>query len=166
MKTAVERLAAGTALAGGIVLLLLVGLTCVSIAGRALSGLGLGPVPGDYELVEIGTGFAVFAALPWCHLRRGHAGVDLLAPLFGARLNRMLEVLADLAVLAVALLIAWRLAAGMLDKQAYSETTFILGIEIWQGYALGLAGAVVFCVAALWRAGESLAAAARGSAGP
>ncbi|MEQ8817678.1 MAG: TRAP transporter small permease subunit [Thalassobaculum sp.] len=158
MKSAVERLAVWTALAGGLVLVALVGLTCVSIAGRALSGIGLGPVPGDYELVEIGIGFAVFAALPWCHLNRGNATVELFAPLLGDRLNRALDALIDLAVLAMAALLAWRLAVGMLDKKAFFETTFILGFEIWQAYTLCLAGAVVFCVVALWRAGESLAA--------
>ena len=158
MKAAVERLAVWTALAGGLVLVALVGLTCVSIAGRALSGVGLGPVPGDYELVEIGIGFAVFAALPWCHFNRGNATVELFAPLLGERLNRALDALIDLAVLAVAALLAWRLAVGMLDKKAFFETTFILGLEIWQAYALCLAGAAVFCIVALWRAGESLAA--------
>lgn len=158
MRRAVEQLAVWSALAGGGVLLLLVGLTCVSIAGRALSGAGLGPVPGDYELVEIGIGFAVFAALPWCHLHRGHATVDLLAPLFGDRLNRWLDAVADLAVLAVAAVLAWRLALGMLDKKSYFETTFILGIEVWQGYALGLAGTAVLLVVAVWRAGESVTA--------
>jgi TRAP-type C4-dicarboxylate transport system permease small subunit len=151
-------------MAGGLVLVALVAMTCVSIAGRALTGLGLGPVPGDYELVEIGIGFAVFAALPWCHLRRGHATVELFAPLYGGAVNRALDVVIDLAVLAVALLLAWRLADGMLDKKGYFETTFILGIEIWQGYALGLAGAAVFCIVALWRAGESVVA-LRGSRG-
>ncbi len=157
MKAAVERLAVWTAMAGGLVLVALVATTCVSIAGRALSGIGLGPIPGDYELVEIGIGFAVFAALPWCHLNRGHATVELFTPLFGRRLNLLLDALIDLAVLATAGLLTWRLAVGMLDKKAYFETTFILGIETWQGYALGMAGAAAFCIVALWRAGDSLA---------
>ena len=157
MKAAVERLAVWTALAGGAVLVAVVAMTCVSIAGRALTGLGLGPVPGDYELVEIGIGFAAFAALPWCHYTRGHATVELFTARLGVRANRLLDAAIDLAVLATAGLLAWRLAVGMLDKKAYFETTFILGIEIWQAYALGLVGAAVFCIVALWRAGDSLA---------
>lgn len=159
MKAAVERLAVWTALAGGLVLVAIAAMTCLSIAGRTLGGLGLaglGPIPGDYELVEIGIGFAVFAALPWCHLRRGHATVELLAPLLGGAANRALDVIIDAAVLATALLLAWRLAAGMLDKKAYFETTFVLGIEIWQAYALALVGATAFCVVAAWRAWDSL----------
>ena len=158
MKAAVERLAVWTALAGGLVLVALVGLACVSISGRALSSFGLGPIPGDYELIEMGIGFAVFASLPWCHLKRGHAAVDLFAPVFGARLNHLLDALIDLAVLAAACLLTWRLAEGMLDKKSYFETTFILGIEIWYGYAVALAAALVFCVVALWRAFETILA--------
>ena len=54
-------------------------MTVVSIVGRASLTWAwvLGPVPGDFELVEVGTGFAVFAFLPWCQLKRGHATVDL-----------------------------------------------------------------------------------------
>lgn len=169
MKAAVERLAAWTALAGGLVLLAIAALTCLSIAGRALGdlaggGLGLGPVPGDYELVEIGIGFAVFTALPWCHLKRGHASVELFAPALGDAVNRALDAVIDAAVLATALLLAWRLAVGMLDKKAFFETTFVLGIEIWQAYAVALAGAAAFCVVAAWRAWESLARLAGGRA--
>ena len=156
MRTAVERLAAWTALAGGLVLLALVAMVCISIAGRALTGIGLRPIPGDYELVEVGVGFAVFAALPWCHLKRSHAAVDLLAPALSARTNRVIDALIDLLVLAIALLIAWRLAVGMLDKKSYLETTLILGFETWLGYAFAMAGATVFCIVALWRAAESL----------
>jgi hypothetical protein len=50
-----ERICAGLAIAGGAVLVLLTATTMVSITGRALIGIGLGPVPGDYELVEAGT---------------------------------------------------------------------------------------------------------------
>jgi hypothetical protein len=50
---------------GAFVLVLLAAMSVVSIAGRALSGLGLGPVPGDFELVEAGTALAVFCFLPW-----------------------------------------------------------------------------------------------------
>ena len=85
------------ALLGGVVLLGLIGLTCVSIMGRQLAGilngttmqqvapdwalallaLGIGPVLGDYEVVELGMAIAIFCFLPYCHLTFGHARVDL-----------------------------------------------------------------------------------------
>ena len=152
----IEGLARLTAYAGGLVLLAVVIMTCISITGRSLSDFipSLGPIPGDFELVEIGVGFAIFAFLPWCHLKRGHATVDLLQQKFGHRLNRVIDLVADLLMLIAAALITWRLWQGMLDKKGYSETTFILQFPVWIAYAAGLVGAVVFVLVAiycLWR---------------
>lgn len=174
MYHTVERLARGlsvlTAWAGGLALLVIVALTVVSILGRAGQSLGL-PVtslPGDTELVEFGTGFAVFAFLPWCSYSRGHATVDMLQPLFGHRLNRTIDLIADLLMLGLALLLTWRLWLGLLDKRSYHETTFILRTEVWLGYAAGMVGAVAFVLVAgfcVLRSARSLAGAA-GRAGP
>lgn len=152
-----DRLAYALALAGGAALLALAVMVVVSVSGRALVPLGLGPVPGDYELVELGAGFAVFAMLPWCQRRRGHVRVDLLAPLFGPRLNRALDRAAEALTAGVALLLAWRLALGLGDKLGdgfYVETTFILGLPLWWGYAAALVGAVAFALVALWSPAE------------
>jgi TRAP-type C4-dicarboxylate transport system permease small subunit len=153
-----RRIAAAMALAGGLVLLALVALTCISVAGRALVGLGLGPVPGDFELVEMGVAFAVFAFLPWCHLNRGHASVELLTRYFGRTANAWLDLVADLLMFLVAALITWRLALGTLDKRSYHETTFILELPVWWAYAGCLVGAAVFTVVALYGVGRSLRA--------
>ena len=40
--------------------------------------------------------------------------------------------------------IAWRLWAGMLDKMQYKETTYILGLPVWWGYALCVPLAAAF----------------------
>ncbi|NAZ18074.1 hypothetical protein GT020_18790, partial [Glutamicibacter soli] len=89
MRGCIENMARVSALAGGAVLLALIAMTCLSVIGRAgltLSALfdlpgvlgRLRPVRGDYELIEMGSAIAVFAFLPWCHLTRAHARVDLL----------------------------------------------------------------------------------------
>lgn len=139
----IGRLAALCALAGGAVLLLLVALTCVSIVGRSLAFLGAGPIPGDFELVEVGIAFAVFSFLPWCQHRDGHARVELFQRFFGETTNRVLDVAAKTLMLAVAALIAWRLCHGMVDKFTYRETTFILRLPLGWGYAAALPGAFV-----------------------
>ena len=84
-----DRLARGSALLGGLVLLCLVIMTCLSIAGRLLNTIfhsdfaqswfgglaawaldaGVGPVWGDFELVEAGMAFAIFAFIPICQKR-------------------------------------------------------------------------------------------------
>ncbi len=162
----VEALARLSAYAGGLVLLAVVVMTCISITGRTLGGIApaLGPIPGDFELVEMGIGFAIFAFLPWCQLKRGHATVDLLQPRFGRRMNAFTDFISDLLMFIAAALIGWRLWQGMLDKKGYTETTFILQFPVWIGYAAALAGAVVFVVISLYCVGRSarlLAEAAR-----
>ncbi|MAC76970.1 MAG: hypothetical protein CML66_02800 [Rhodobacteraceae bacterium] len=152
-------IARGMALMGGLALLALVVMTCVSITGRALIPLGLQPVKGDFELMSIGMGFAVFAFLPWGIYMRGHATVDLFQRVLPGGMNRLVDLLADIGFLAVAVVMAWRLWAGMLDKRSYHETTLILQVDLWQAYALALVGAVAFAVVAgvcVLRSGRAL----------
>ena len=78
MMANIHRMARWSALLGGALLTLLTLLVVLSVIGRSLSGMGLGPVPGDYELVEVGVGIAIFFFMPWCYLQGGHATVDLL----------------------------------------------------------------------------------------
>lgn len=141
---------------GAFVLVVLAVLSVVSIAGRALSGIGLGPVPGDFELVEAGTALAVFCFLPWAHLKRGHAAVDLFWRVYPGPVRRVLEILTDALMLAVWLLLVWRMGVGMLDYRENGEVTFILQFPVWWGYAASMLPASIGCVAYLWRLLESL----------
>ncbi|WP_416900231.1 MAG: TRAP transporter small permease [Minwuia sp.] len=153
MKTA-AFLCRAVALFGGALLLVVMMLVVVSVIGRAFSGMGLGPVPGDFELVEMFTAVAIFCFLPWCQLERGHVAVDILAGPLGPRRDAALAVLFNLGMTAVAAFILWRLWAGMQDKITYSETTFILQLPVWWGYAACLPFAGLFIVISaltVWR---------------
>lgn len=145
-----EAIARALALAGGVVLLFLVVLTCLSIAGRALVpfDLGIGPIRGIYDMTEIGMAAAIFAFLPWAHLKEAHARVDLFLPVMPVPLDRALDLLFNLAMFAVAVFGTWRLYLGMQDKLSYGETTLIAQIPVWQGFAASLVGAVGFVVIA------------------
>ncbi|MCB1461582.1 MAG: TRAP transporter small permease [Nitratireductor sp.] len=175
LERVVTFIARWTALLGGLALVLLTLVTVASVSGRALStmanlhdsdswlmpiypalrsigsffaGLGARPIPGDFELVEAGTGFAIFAFLPWCHLKRGHATVELLATWFPARMNRLIDLVADFLMFGAASLIAWRHWLGTLDKVSYGEITFILQFPLWWAYAASMLGASVFVLVA------------------
>lgn len=149
-------LARVVAIAGGIVLALIAVTTLVSIAGRALIPVGhwigvkLGPIPGDFELVQAGVLFAVFAFLPWCHLTRGHAIVGIFTDRLSVRFNVVTEALMDLLMLLVAVFIAWRHWDGMMEKFGYRETTLLLRIPLWWIYAAGMIGAVTFVIVAAY----------------
>src|SRR5690606_15299705 len=91
----IEWLARTLAILGGLVLILITVLTVVSITGRAFVRQGLGPIPGDFELVEVMTAFAVFSFLPWCQLRGAHATVDVFTSFFPAGVNRVIDLITE-----------------------------------------------------------------------
>jgi TRAP-type C4-dicarboxylate transport system permease small subunit len=144
------------------VLCLLILMTSASIAGRALIDLGLGPVPGDFELVEAGIAFAVFAFLPICQLRAGHATVDVFTSALPDGVNRVLLAVWEVLATVVLALIAWRLGAGLVSKVGNGETTFLLQFPVWWAYAASLAPAVVAVIVAVWSALDRIRAAVTG----
>lgn len=145
MFSTVVRVAEGLALLGGLLLLALALMVTASVGGRALIPLGLGPVPGDFELVEMGSAIVVFFFLPWCHLRGGHAAVDLLYTHFPRAAQRWVLAAGDGLMLLVWLVLTWRLALGLLDKWRSAETTFILQLPLWWAYAACLVAAMLGC---------------------
>jgi TRAP-type C4-dicarboxylate transport system permease small subunit len=150
----VEGLARLLAIAGGLLLVALAVMAVVSITGRAFAKLGFGPVPGDFELIEAGCGVAVFAFLPWCQFRRSHVTVDVLEPYLPARPWAVLGVIGNVAMCVVAVIVTWQLWLGFLDKLAYGETSMILRMPVWWGYAAGSVAAFVFvltCAYTVWR---------------
>ncbi len=168
---AMMRLARFMAILGGLALSLLILLTCASVLGRTLNGalhgtlgglapglsvwlldLGIGPITGDFELVEAGVAFAIFAFLPLCQITGAHATVDIFTARLPLGVLRYLKAVIEVVFAAVLILIAWKLADGMMSKKGYGETTFLLQFPIWWAYAASLAGAVVACVAAVYMA--------------
>lgn len=179
MQAAIERLARAMAVLGGVVLTLLVLLTCVSVLGRGLNtfghsdlvpsafgawliGTGVGPVTGDFELVEAGVAFAIFAFLPICQLYAGHATVDVFTSALSERVNRWLQAFWEVVLTLVILLITWRLSAGMMDKIDNGETTFLLQFPIWWAYAASFTAALVASLTAIYCAAGRLTLAATG----
>ncbi|WP_372656728.1 TRAP transporter small permease [Hydrogenophaga sp.] len=147
MIGSIYRLAKWSAVFGGFALVVLTLMIVISVTGRALIGVGLGPIPGDFELAEVATAIAVFYFMPWCYLRDGHATVDLLYMHLPRGVQRTVVTVSDLLMLGVWLVMTWKLWEGMLEKREYMETTFILQMPIWWAYAFCVVGAVIGCAA-------------------
>lgn len=167
---------------GGLMLVALVLLTCVSIVGRQLNGFlhmliaadvlpgmaqglidaGIGPVNGDFELIETGVAFAIFAFLPLCQITGGHATVDVFTSKMSPGVNRVLRMLSEVAFAAVLVLIAVQLLGGMQSKIRSGQTTFLIEFPLWWAYALSLTGAVMAAVVGLYMAAVRVAEAAVG----
>ncbi|WP_179378197.1 TRAP transporter small permease [Jannaschia marina] len=168
LRRIIEALARLMAILGGLVLTVLILMTCLSILGRFLNGvlhgplfdgtgfadwalgLGIGPINGDFELIEAGMAFCIFAFLPITQLKGGHASVDILTSRFGLTVNRVLTLLWALLFAAVMALIAWQLWLGTEAKMRYGETTYLIQFPIWWAYAAALAGATVTALIAVY----------------
>jgi TRAP-type C4-dicarboxylate transport system permease small subunit len=155
---------------GGAVLSALIVLTCLSIVGRALNSIlhadsiqsfmpgmanallaaGVGPINGDFELVEAGMAFAIFAFLPLCQLNGAHASVDIFTSKLPQRVNLVLRTVIEIVFAAVLVLIAWQLMEGMQSKRASGQTTFLIQFPIWWAYMVSLTGATVAAVVAVY----------------
>lgn len=162
MNSVISKLARLTALIGGVALVALILMTSLSIVGRALARFGLGPVPGDFEIVEAGIAFCVFAFLPLAQLHGGHATVDLFTAGLPTQFNRILLALWETLMAAIVALIAWRLFAGAENKFSNGETSLLLQFPIWWAYAACLAPAAVAVVVALWSAYDRVRSALTG----
>lgn len=150
MTPLIHWLAKTLAILGGIVLFAMIILTCVSIFGRSFIFLGLAPISGDFELVEAGAAFVVFAFLPWCQIKRGHAAVDIFTNFLPASINRWIDLIAETLMCIAIIIIAWKLYDGTIAKSKYGETTFIIQYPIWWAYAVSLSAASLGCIVAIY----------------
>jgi TRAP-type C4-dicarboxylate transport system permease small subunit len=148
---ALRRAATGVALIGGGILFALTLLTVISVAGRAAFSA---PIPGDFELVEIGMAVAIFAFLPYCQIVRGNVIVDLFTARASPRTQALLDAAGNLIYTAIAALLTWRVALGGLEIRSYHETTMVLRVPVWWGYVpavVCLAFLTVVCGYTVWR---------------
>src|SRR5262245_20119050 len=70
---ALHRTADVLAIFGGILSCVMAAVVTISVAGRYLLSW---PIPGDYDIVGILCGCAIFAFLPYCQLKRGNVLAD------------------------------------------------------------------------------------------
>jgi TRAP-type C4-dicarboxylate transport system permease small subunit len=124
----------------------------------------------------MGCAVAVFAFLPWCQVRRGHAAVDILTARLPPRGQAVFGLIGDAVMSVVAGVILWRLwlafgerfphgpdpwraALGFGARPVFVETSAELGVPVWIPYLGALAGAALFalvCLHGLWRALNAL----------
>jgi TRAP-type C4-dicarboxylate transport system permease small subunit len=129
-----ETTAKSLALAGGAVALAVAGVVVASILGRWLFSA---PIPGDFEVVQIGTAIAVFAFLPFCQAVRGNIVVETFTVRLPARLRRRADAISDGIYAAAMALVAACLTRGTLDTFSSGEVSMVLRIPVWPGIAFG-----------------------------
>lgn len=152
-----RRLITGWAVAGGTLLLAVVVVNTVSVIGANFGS----PFPGDFELTEMGVCIAAFAFLPYCQLTGSNVTADIFTARAPPRWIGVFGTAASAVALAFALLLLWRMWAGMLDQKEYGYTTTILQIPHWLAFLPILMSLALLSVAAAITIGESLREARR-----
>jgi TRAP-type C4-dicarboxylate transport system permease small subunit len=132
MLRALSAAATACALLGGVIVALIAGVTAVSVVGRWAFAM---PIPGDIELVQLGTASALALFLPYCQLHGSHLIVDIFTVRSGAALHRRLDAVAHVVAAGVLALLAVRAAWGVESLRAASETSMVLGVPLWLAYA-------------------------------
>ncbi len=130
-------------------LLAIVLMSLVSIVGRKLIAM---PVPGDIELLQMGTAVASAAMLPYCEMVRGHLRVDFFTASLRPRVRRLLDATSHLLLALVATLIAWRTGAAALSLRAVGETSMMLDLPVWLAWAALVPSFVLFAAAGAYNA--------------
>lgn len=175
----VRALAYLMAIVGGIVLMAVILMVCASILGRTatsilhsgfmqanlpglsawLLGTGIGPIRGDYELLESGMAFSIFAFLVWCQVTAGHATVDIFTDGLRPWAKRVLAAVIEVVFAVVLVVVAIQLYDGMLTQQRRRSTTFLLQFPVWWSYMAAVVPAFVAagvaCYMALVRIAEA-----------
>ena len=169
---AVTRLAEVFAIVGGLLLTVLILITCISIIGRELNALlhedfvmsvmpgfaqwlldlGVGSIRGDFELVEAGMAFCIFAFLPLCQVTASHASVDIFFATLPTGVKRVLLAVVELLFAAALVIIALQLKEGMDRYVRSGQTSLLLQFPVWWAYALSLVGAAAAAVAGVYMA--------------
>ena len=100
-----SRIITGWALAGGVVLMMVVFMNTWSVAA--------------------------FAFLPYCQLTGANVSADIFTSGASARWVAIFSLVGSLVAFGFSLLLLWRMWAGMLDQKEYGYTTAILQVPHW-----------------------------------
>jgi TRAP-type C4-dicarboxylate transport system permease small subunit len=139
------------ALAGGVVLTVMALMTAVSVTGRSFFSA---PIPGDFELIEVGLSIAIFAFLPYCQIIRGNVFVDFFMERAPVRAKAFFDAVGNLMFVVIGALLLWRHSLGAIDMYHAGETTMIISVPRWWSFPAAvacLALLLVVCVYTLWR---------------
>lgn len=160
-NTLLRRLCNAFALVGGVIMLVLIAMSLVSLVGRKLFS---SPILGDLELLEMSVAVAVSLFLPLCEIRDNHIRVDLLDAFLPGIVNRILLTVGHLLLAGVGVFVCWRGTLLAMGSYSYSDTSTMLAVPLWIPQALMIPGFALLAVCALYRAWLAWTTGAQGNA--
>ena len=147
-----DRAANLFALAGGCLLLAIIGVTATNtslfIADRiaALFDSNVHGLSGYEDFTGLATGTAILLMLPYCQAQRGHLAVDVLAQRLPARLNLALGVVWAVLMAVAAAGLGIALVYGMIELRSDMAVSRVLGWPIWPFLLPGCASLALWAI--------------------
>ncbi len=135
---------------GGFGFIALVTMSIVSIVGRKVAAA---PVPGDIEIMQMGTAVASAAMLAYCEMEHHHLRVDFFTAGLSTAARHRLDALAHLLLALVAAIIAWRTGAGAASLREAGEASMLLLWPVWTVVAAMVPSFALLALAGLYNAG-------------
>lgn len=137
---------------------LLMLLTVVDVVGRKLVGVipGFQPVPGSYELTEFMLLAIVYSALGYAQVKGDHISIDVLTSRFPPRARNILDTVVYLVSAAMAVVLSWRAFVRGQRLIGEGDYTAVLHIPVYPFLFLIGVGMLVFALALLFSALQSL----------
>jgi TRAP-type C4-dicarboxylate transport system permease small subunit len=152
LREKLTRVCEAWGLLGGVALLGTMAAMMATVAGAAFGK----PLLGDSEIVELAGGIAVFAFLPYAHMRGANVLVDFFTKPLPERVKAWLDAAMNLVFAAVAGVLTWRLVEGGIGAWERNKTSMFLQLPDWWGYALGTLSMLLWIAVCLFVAWESL----------
>lgn len=144
----IYRAASAAALLGGA---LLSAIALMSVASIVRRSLGMQPIEGDFELVQVGLAVCITLLLPWCELQGGNITVDFFTARMRKRSQQRLAAIGSMLFAVMIALVTWRTGAGAVAMKAARETTMLLGFPLWIAYGAMTPGLALTSLAAVYR---------------
>ena len=136
-------------------------LVTISVGGRYLFSA---PISGDYDLVGILCGCAIFSFLPYCQLKRGNVLADFFTQKASPRTKAALDAMGNLFFLLAAIMFTWRLYYGTLEMKASSEQIAAFAFYRWWTMPFDIFCMIVLIFAIAYSLLEDVAGAKAGHA--
>ena len=156
---ALYRIADVLAIFGGVLSCAMAALVTISVGGRYLFSA---PINGDYDLVGILCGCAIFSFLPYCQLKRGNVLADFFTQKASPRTKAALDAMGNLFFLLAAIMFTWRLYYGTLEMKESSEQIAAFAFYRWWTMPFDIFCMIVLIFAILYSFLEDVAGAKAG----
>jgi TRAP-type C4-dicarboxylate transport system permease small subunit len=123
-----DRAVRAVAICGGVLMLAAALVVTASVALRAV---GMNPIAGDFEIVQMAMAVIVFAFLPICQIHRGNIAVATFTDRLPRRAIAGIAALWDGVYAIVAGFLAIVLTMGALEDKSGGTATMVLAVPLW-----------------------------------